>query len=354
MATNKRNKSWQTEFVVAGKRYRATFDTEEEGVRWEEDVRIAIDRGNEPPAALNKRTETGGKLITLKDAFDYTKESHWENNPQIKAPEVQIQSAREALEFFGPNKRLDEIDTDEMKRFARAIVASGRTHSTADRKLAALSKMLKCAHERGAAMRLHRVPMAKQTNERLRFLTKDEAERILKLWKEWHQDDLYHFTIFALHTGARLGAITDLKWQSFSPGKTAVVFWGGDKKSNARTLPIPANVRFSLDEMQRLHPDEKGPFTHLKKGDATLRLMWDRMREHLDMPDVVIHTLRHTCASWMVQNGVDLKRVQTWLGHKRIETTLIYAKLATGDLEVCADVLGKMLPSSSEALARAS
>lgn len=31
-----------------------------------------------------------------------------------------------------------------------------------------------------------------------------------------------------------------------------------------------------------------------------------------------------------VQRGVDLKRVQTWLGHKRIETTLIYAKLGTG------------------------
>ncbi|MER9443924.1 tyrosine-type recombinase/integrase [Mesorhizobium sp. M0340] len=52
-----------------------------------------------------------------------------------------------------------------------------------------------------------------------------------------------------------------------------------------------------------------------------LRDLWDEMQKTLGWDDVVVHTLRHTCASWPVQNGVDLKRIQTWLGHKHIETT---------------------------------
>ncbi|MBO6631600.1 MAG: tyrosine-type recombinase/integrase, partial [Psychroserpens sp.] len=42
--------------------------------------------------------------------------------------------------------------------------------------------------------------------------------------------------------------------------------------------------------------------------------------------------LRHTCASRLVQAGIDLRRVQTFLGHQTIQMTLRYAHLATDDL----------------------
>ncbi|WP_315923342.1 DNA-directed RNA polymerase [Mesorhizobium sp. SP-1A] len=58
----------------------------------------------------------------------------------------------------------------------------------------------------------------------------------------------------------------------------------------------------------------------------------------------------NTCASWLVQAGVDLKRIQNWLGHKRIETTLKYAKLGTGDLDLAGDILGNMLEPAKPAL----
>jgi integrase len=140
----------------------------------------------------------------------------------------------------------------------------------------------------------------------------------------------------------------------FGPGFNTVLFWGGDKKSPARTLPLSKAAKEAVLTMKTLNPDSKGPFTHFKSettGKARhLRTMWDKMQQVTGYDDVVVHTLRHTCASWMVQNGVDLKRVQTWLGHKRIETTLIYAKLGTGDLDMCADILGGMLETAKPAL----
>lgn len=342
MTVRARGNGYQADFMVKGERYRELFDTEAEAEAWELEARAALVRGSTVPRPKTKRSEEGGSLATLGALFDYTRAEHWENNPKIAAPETAIASGREVTEFYGRNKLVKDIDSDEMRRLVRHVVDSGRTYATADRKLSALSKMMRFAVEKGVIPRVPKVPLSGETSERFRFLTKDEAQRILKLWRDWDQPELHAFTVFALHTGARLGALLDLKWNAFSPAFNTVLFWGGDKKSKARTIPLTGSAKEAILAMKALYPDSKGPFCHFKKY-GHLRTMWDRMQEHLGFDDVVIHTLRHTCASWMVQAGVDLKRVQTWLGHKRIETTLIYAKLGTGDLDACADILGGML-----------
>lgn len=342
MTVRPRGDVFLADFMVAGKRYRETFDTYAEADEWEKDARHALDLGRPLPAVKNGRAETGGPLSTLGALFDYAKAEHWENNPKIVRPDTAITQATKVVDFFGRNKPVIEIDGDEMRRMVRDVVARGNSYATGDRRLAALSTMLRIAYEKGVIPRKPKIPLSGETNERFRFLTKDEAKRILTLWREWDQPDLHAFTVFALHTGARLQANLDIKWNAFSPAFNTVLFWGGDKKAKARTLPLSPSAREAILEMKRMHPDSTGPFAHLKK-DGRLRTMWDRMQAHLGFDDVVIHTLRHTCASWLVQGGVDLKRVQTWLGHKRIETTLIYAKLGTGDLDAAADVLGDAL-----------
>jgi hypothetical protein len=57
------------------------------------------------------------------------------------------------------------------------------------------------------------------------------------------------------------------------------------------------------------------------------------------MPDVSLHTMRHTCASRLVQGGMDLYRVMTWLGHSSINVTQRYAHLAPTSLDAGAAIL---------------
>jgi site-specific recombinase XerD len=59
-----------------------------------------------------------------------------------------------------------------------------------------------------------------------------------------------------------------------------------------------------------------------------VRVPWDKLRYSLDLQDVVWHTLRHTFASHLIQAGVDVSVVKELMGHRRIETTMRYAKLA--------------------------
>lgn len=54
--------------------------------------------------------------------------------------------------------------------------------------------------------------------------------------------------------------------------------------------------------------------------------------------DISFHSLRDTCASWMVQSGVTLYTVQQILGHKDIKTTMKYAHLAPDNFQEAVEV----------------
>jgi len=59
----------------------------------------------------------------------------------------------------------------------------------------------------------------------------------------------------------------------------------------------------------------------------------------IEDPEFTIHAIRHTVASRLVQNGVDLYVVAKWLGHTSIKTTERYAHLSPENLKKAAQVL---------------
>lgn len=77
-----------------------------------------------------------------------------------------------------------------------------------------------------------------------------------------------------------------------------------------------------------------------------VQTLWNRLRGHFDWmgKDTVIYTFRRTCASRLVQRGVDLYRVQIWMGHKSIQMAQRYAKFAPKHLAELADVLEQPSP----------
>ncbi|MER9618321.1 hypothetical protein [Mesorhizobium sp. M0207] len=61
--------------------------------------------------------------------------------------------------------------------------------------------------------------------------------------------------------------------------------------------------------------------------------VWRSIREHIPgLSDTVVYTTRHTCCSWQIIRGIDIRRVQIWTGQKSIQTTLNYAHLAPNHL----------------------
>ena len=74
------------------------------------------------------------------------------------------------------------------------------------------------------------------------------------------------------------------------------------------------------------------------------RTIWNEAKAEVGLGEdtqVVPHILRHTCASRLVQGGIDIRRVQMWLGHQTLQMTMRYAHLATNDLDSCVNVLDR-------------
>jgi integrase len=155
----------------------------------------------------------------------------------------------------------------------------------------------------------------------MRILTADEARELLAYAYGW----LKAFIVIALCTGMRRNEILTLTWEDVNFAANEIRIRAEISKSKrVRLVPmneevkktiqsIPKRNRFIFfnEETGRNLQDIKTAFRTAKKKagiKGSLR----------------VHDLRHTAASWMIEDGIDLVTVKEILGHASIETTMIY------------------------------
>ncbi|WPE19482.1 tyrosine-type recombinase/integrase [Shinella zoogloeoides] len=224
--------------------------------------------------------------------------------------------------------------TDEMlDTLISALRKRGNSNATINRKMAALSKLLRKAHKMGDVQSLPEFKRLKEKAGRIRFLEPEEETRLFEAISE--KSDLYgRFCIFLIDTGARLGEGIGLRWQDLN--RDRATFWL-TKSGKSRSVPLTERAAAAIQASERTR---RGPFTNIIQ--AKFRAAWNEAKQEVGLgsePDVVPHILRHTCASRLVQGGIDIRRVQTWLGHQTLQMTMRYAHLASGDLDICVPIL---------------
>ncbi|WP_119258852.1 site-specific integrase [Shinella zoogloeoides] len=224
--------------------------------------------------------------------------------------------------------------TDEMlDTLISALRKRGNSNATINRKMAALSKLLRKAHKMGDIQSLPEFKRLKEKAGRIRFLEPEEETRLFEAISE--KSDLYgRFCIFLIDTGARLGEGIGLRWQDLN--RDRATFWL-TKSGKSRSVPLTERAAAAIQASERTR---RGPFTNIIQ--AKFRAAWNEAKQEVGLgsePDVVPHILRHTCASRLVQGGIDIRRVQTWLGHQTLQMTMRYAHLASGDLDICVPIL---------------
>jgi len=148
-----------------------------------------------------------------------------------------------------------------------------------------------------------------------------------------------HDLLVALaYTGARWSEMAHLTWDRVNFNTRTIRLWAG-KVEKERLVPMADPLRMVL---QRRQATATGTLVFPGPGGRVRTKPSDAIGEAMDKvglnePDTVakygratIHSLRHTFASWLVQNGADLGEVRDALGHSSITTTTRYAHLAKG------------------------
>ncbi|MYF97998.1 site-specific integrase, partial [Candidatus Poribacteria bacterium] len=132
-------------------------------------------------------------------------------------------------------------------------------------------------------------------------------------------------------TGARLSEILHLKWDEVGDiDEDGVSARLGDSKTGPKTVWLGPEAASLLAELPRTEGSERVFPKELTPN--RLYMFWTGIRDEAGLPGLRIHDCRHTWASQGVMNGVGLATVGRLLGHRRRETTAIYAHLDDGAL----------------------
>lgn len=249
-----------------------------------------------------------------------------------------------------PIRKIAPMDLERIKSKMRAAKRSPRT---AEYVLSVTRQIFNEAIEQGfyegknPARGGKRSPVKRQAydNRRERPLTPDEADQLLEALAT-RSTDLHDMALLSLNTGMRAGEIFSLTWGCVDlAGGTILVLDG--KNDENRYAYLNDKTRQMLTDRQPGKPSEL-VFTSKSGGkieamSKTFKRTVDQLGFNADVDDrrrrVVFHSLRHTFASWLVQNGVDIFRVQKLMGHKDIKLTLRYSHLGSKDLREAVDAL---------------
>jgi len=173
------------------------------------------------------------------------------------------------------------------------------------------------------------------------FYSKEEAEKLLSVIdNEVHKQIVF----VALYTGFRQMEILSLKWNQINFKDSHIVLDNQGhltKSRKIRTVPVRPSVMALLADKYK---ERKSNYVFTEKGEPLNQHRFGTKfksyvrRAELD-DKLNFHSLRHTFASWLVQNEVPLYTVSKLLGHSNISVTEIYSHLTTATLQTAVNKL---------------
>ena len=139
--------------------------------------------------------------------------------------------------------------------------------------------------------------------------------------------DAYDLVVLLLDTGARYSEIAGLEWRQVDLKERTLHLWR-PKVQNESVLYLTDRAHETLARRETSRNDAQHVFLNKKggkRGYASQAIRKAITRVGLD--GVTIHTLRHTHATRLLQNGLSIYEVKEVLGHTDVKTTMRYAHL---------------------------
>lgn len=307
---------WSYSFSVRGARIRRSTRTNNKAKASE----IAAKHYND----ILKRNSGDKPEITLDKAFARYWLSH---ASKLSSARVLAVQTKITLGYFGKDILLSEVSQSVFSDFVNYLqnrTIAGKkvkyiSKATINRYIANFRQMLNMARDEWG-YNTPQIMFSKFTKAeqavRVRWITHEQAKALIK-------NAAPHIKLFiciALFTGARKENILSLTWKQVDfKGKTVSFVVKGGK---AHVVPLVKPLADMLCSI-----DKTGEYVVLYKGGRVLDVKkgFASACKRAGIKDFRIHDLRHTCASWLVQNNTPIEVVQKILGHSRINVTLKYA-----------------------------
>ena len=275
------------------------------------------------------------------------------------------------LPFFGA-RPIDRVDEDQITRFIAVLRKGGKAPKTIKNVLSTLHSIFDLAiRKRWLSVnpcRLVDKPEVPESTD-IRFLTQDELDAVLREGipsDEWGliERPLY---LMAAMTGMRQGELLGLRWrdldwmaqkirvrQAFVRGE----FKAPKSRRGVRGVPMADMLAGDLERLSQATAFDAeedlvfaNPCTGRPLDRSKVRKRFQRACRRAGVRVVRFHDLRHTFGTRMAASGeVSMRRLQEWMGHRDLKTTLVYADYQPDEREaemVERAFAGRVRPRSS-------
>ena len=244
---------------------------------------------------------------------------------------------RTHLRWLDPHLKkyfLYQITRDVIDKIADKKLEEGVKPATVNRMLEIVRAILRKAEREW--LWLERAPAIRMQNEdtkRIRWLTQEQASILINELPS----HLAELALFSLATGLRKSNVTDLQWSDVDLVKRHVLIHP-DQAKTKKAIPVPLNT--AAVEIIRRQLGKHPEFVFTYKGDRIIECntkAWKKALKRAGIENFRWHDLRHTWASWHVQNGTSLQELQQLGGWSSYDMVLRYAHLSSDHLRDAAE-----------------
>ncbi|CAN5520401.1 site-specific integrase [soil metagenome] len=233
-------------------------------------------------------------------------------------------------------RRIDDITQQSVAQWLADKAAEGLAPATVEKIRAIFGRSFELARqwgmagsEKNPARGITRKPI---NNARDRYLNAAEVKRLMEAVAASRNTQLKHIIGMLLLTGARVSELLKAEWKDVSVERKVWLI-PTSKTGKARHVPLSQAAIDLIGTVPRFkncpyllpNPDTLKPFVTIKHG-------WQHARDEAKLPDLRIHDLRHSAASFMINAGIDLFAVGRVLGHADHKSTMRYSHLANDTL----------------------
>lgn len=291
----------------------------------------------------------------LRQYIEFLTDEHdvGENDGAEKAALDKATSAAESAGVILPQsvtKFICEADPESIRAFLAHLGEKEYSAATMARKIATLRSFYKWTHRRGYTktnpMTAIRTP--RQAKRLPKAITVEQIEKLLATPSDKDvlglRDRAMLETLYS--TGIRVSELVGLNFDDLDEGGEALRVRGKGKKE--RLVPLGMHALAAVRRYVALVQSDPRCSTWWAEDGSNKpkplfvnkhgkRLSSRSVRRKLDKylisagldPDISPHTLRHSFATHLLENGADLRSVQELLGHQSLSTTQIYTHLTT-------------------------
>lgn len=251
---------------------------------------------------------------------------------------------------------LNDVSGDQVSGYMAWMTAHGKSAATVSRSLASIKSFYGYLMNEGHidSNPVRNIHVVKAEKKLPQILTGKEVELLLaqpqcKDMKGFRDKAMLEL-LYA--TGIRVSELIGLKLDDVNISAGFIRCGSGDK---TRIIPLyPAAVKALSDYINNVRPNmiadplETFLFVNLNGEQMSRQGFWKIIKHYQQTAniskDITPHTLRHSFAAHLLENGADLRSIQEMLGHSDISSTQVYAQLVKQNIKT---VYNKYHPKAS-------